>query len=244
MAAMPSVQQPDAAAERDEHAEQHIAEPVRDIHGSAEGVAEEISDRDKTGGPYHCRQKIQAQEPLPANRAEPEREGREIPDAVNKAEREDKPDIVPLQPGERVLDAGAPARKTVQQTHAIIPAQPEIALIAEIAAEPGADQQQQRVEQTLRRREPGEQHDRLALEECPDKNKEIKIHAVIGNELEIHCRLLTRFQRWGLAKGGRTIPASRDPAMLNRPAIPVERIPSGAPAARSLYMLRELLRYR
>src|SRR5689334_25414710 len=163
--AMPAMQQPDAAAKRDEHAEQRIAEPVRDIDGGAEGVTEEISDRDKTGGPDHRRQKIEAQKPLPANRAEPEREGREIPHAVNKAERQDEPDIVPLQPGERVLDAGAPAWKTIEQAHTKFPAEPEIALIAEIAAEPSADQQQQRVQQTLRCREGGEQHDRLALEE-------------------------------------------------------------------------------
>ena len=72
---MPAVQQPDAAAERDEHAEQRIAEPVRDIDGSAEGVTEEIADRDKTGGPHHRREEVQAQKPVPANRAEPEREG-------------------------------------------------------------------------------------------------------------------------------------------------------------------------
>ena len=49
-------------------------------------------------------------------------------------------------------------------------AEPEIALIAKIAAEPGHDQQQQRVEQTLRRHEGGEQHDRLALDECPTED--------------------------------------------------------------------------
>ena len=71
-----------------------------------------------------------------------------------------------------VSTPGRQLGKRFKQPDAVFPAQPEIALIAEIAAEPGRDQQQPRVEQTLRRRERGEQHDRLALEECPDENKE------------------------------------------------------------------------
>src|SRR4051812_5865261 len=108
-------------------------------------MPEEIADPDKSGGPHHRRKEVQAQKPLPPNRADPERERREIPDAVNKAERKNEPDVVPLEPGQRALNTRAPARKTLEQSHAISSTQPEVALIAEIAAEPCRGQQQPRI---------------------------------------------------------------------------------------------------
>src|SRR5262249_48373953 len=114
--------QPDADGYGDKRAEQRVAEPTRDVEGGVESVPEEIADPDESGGPNHRRDEIQAQKPVPANRAEPEREGREIANAVDKAERENEPDIVPFQPGESALNPGAPTRKTREKPHAVFAA--------------------------------------------------------------------------------------------------------------------------
>jgi hypothetical protein len=58
---------------------------------------------------------------------------------------------------ERGVDTVAPAREPVEQPDAETPAEPEIALVAAEAAEPCHRQQQQRIDKTLRRGEPGKQ---------------------------------------------------------------------------------------
>jgi hypothetical protein len=65
---------------------------------------------------------------------------------------------------ERGIDPVPPAREPVEQPNPKPSAKPEIALVAAEAAEPCCRQQQQGIDQTLRRREPGKQDHGLAFE--------------------------------------------------------------------------------
>ena len=80
-----------------------------------------------------------------------------------------------------------PAREAVEQAHAKIATQPEIALVTGEAAQPGGEKQQHRIDKALGRGEAGKQHDRLALEEGPGKDDGVETGAVMSDELiDIH----------------------------------------------------------
>src|SRR3954452_9074876 len=90
----------------------------------------------------------------------------------------------------RRVDAVAPTREAIEQSDPEVTAQPEIALVPGKAAEPGHDQQQHGIDQTLRRGKPGKNDYRLAFEEGPDKDDEVETRAVLRNELiEVHWRV-------------------------------------------------------
>src|SRR6516164_11682521 len=68
---------------------------------------------------------------------------------------------------------------------------PKINLIASEAAKPSSQKQQDWIEQPLRRRKAGEQHDRLAFEEGPDERDQIGIGAVFGDQpINVHSQPL------------------------------------------------------
>src|SRR5205085_1269607 len=114
-------------------------------------------------------------------------ERREVADTVNEAERQDEPGVVALQPAQRGFDPVTPARVAVEQPHAKIAAEPEIALVAGEAAQPSGEKQQHRIDKALSRGETGKQDDRLALEEGPGKDDGVETGAVMSNELiDIH----------------------------------------------------------
>src|SRR5438477_1376449 len=122
----------------------------------------------------------------------------------------------------------APARETIEQPHAEIAAQPEIGLVAGEAAEPGGDEQQEGIDNALRRREPGEQHDGLAFEEGPGEDDCVETSAVMSNELvNIHARIFSQARLTALCMAAREhLPlATSNPAMLRVFESLVERNP-------------------
>src|SRR5437667_8378479 len=127
---------------------------------------------------------------------------------------------------QRRVDAMAPARKAVEQPGAEPAAEPEIALVAAEAAEPGCAEQEDRVDQTLGRGEAGEQNHRLAFEKGPDEDDGVEAGAVMGNELiDVHRRPFPPClpaQR-KLSRAARALAAEK-PRMLGCSAIPVEPI--------------------
>src|SRR5579884_514384 len=114
--------------------------------------------------------------------AEAHRKGGKIADAIDEPERQDEPGIVPLEPVQRGIDPGAEPRKAVQQRHAELTAEPEITLVAAETPEPRAAEQQERVEQALRRGNASKKNDRLAFEKGPEEGNAIKTGAVMGDE--------------------------------------------------------------
>src|SRR6266567_7875068 len=185
------MQQPHADADRDEHAEHHQAERAGEIpeHG-AEGMAKKITDRGKAHRPQPSSSEVQAQKAVPLDRAQTQRERREIADAIDEAERQDEPGIVAFEPAQRAIDAVAPAWETIEQPYPETAGDPEIGLIAGKAAEPRRGQQRQRIDQTLSRSEPGEDDDRLAFKKGPEKDDAVETRAIMRNELiDIHRRL-------------------------------------------------------
>ena len=182
------MQQPYADPDRDKNAEHDQPERAGDIaEHRPEGVTEEEPDRDKRCRPQTGGEKIQPQETLPFDGAETKRKGREVAYAVDKAERQDKAGVVAFQPVQRRFHAVPPSWKAVEQPNPELPAKPEITLVAGEAAEPSRRQQQQRIDQPLRGREPGKQDHSLAFEKGPNKGDRIETGAVIGNKLiDIH----------------------------------------------------------
>src|SRR5713101_6588770 len=116
--------------------------------------------------------------------------GGEIADAIDKAERQNKAGVVALEPTQRGFDAVAPTRKPLQNPHSGVTADPEGGLIPGKASEPARRQQQERLEQTLRRGKAGKQDECLALEKGPAKRDQIKAGAVFSDELlNVHSQL-------------------------------------------------------
>ena len=106
-----------------------------------------------------------------------------------------------------------------------MPTDPEIELIPAETAEPSGHQQQDRVEQTVRRRKAGEENDRLAFEKGPNEGDQIGVRAVRSDQLiKIHSQPYTAAScRCGRPLDpGPPLVAAR---MLGFPATPVERIP-------------------
>src|SRR5262249_55630698 len=124
---------------------------------------------------------IEPEEALPAEPAHAEREGGEVAHAVDEAEAQDEGGAVALEPSEGTIDPAAPAREALQEARPGTPPDPEIELIAAEATEPGAEEQEEGVDQALRREEGGAQHERLALEERPGERNKIEQGAVFGD---------------------------------------------------------------
>src|SRR5713101_5962115 len=136
-ASLQAMQQPHAGADRDEHAEHHQPERAGQItEHSAEGMTEKIADRDKARRPQPSGGEIQAQKAIPLDRAQTQRERREIANAINEAERQDEPGIVAFEPAQRAINAVPPAREALEQPYPETAGDPEIGLIAGKAAEP------------------------------------------------------------------------------------------------------------
>ncbi len=129
---------------------------------------------------------------------------------------------------QRDIDAVAPARKAVEQPDAELAAEPEIELIPGKAAEPGGDQQQQRIDEALRRGKAGEQNDGFAFQKGPGEDDGIEAGAVMGNELvDIHfIGASIVLSRSGPEK--HLTLATSNPAMLKGSDSPVERNPGRA----------------
>jgi hypothetical protein len=73
-----------------------------------------------------------------------------------------------------------------------MPTDPKINLITGEAAKPSSHEQQNRVEQTLRRRKTDKQDDRLAFEEGPDERDQVGICAVFSDQLiNVHSQSLS-----------------------------------------------------
>src|ERR1700730_4597995 len=168
--ALQPVGEPNRAGEGDERAEHDEAEGAREMaEDGAERMTEEIADGDEACCPQSGRQKIQSQESLPADGTHPHRERRYIADPVDEPEGQYKAGIITFEPTQCVVAAVSPPRETVQNLQPEMAADPEIRLVSSEAPEPSGHEQQQGVEETLRGREAGEQNDRLAFEEGPDK---------------------------------------------------------------------------
>src|SRR6266481_5409738 len=103
-------------------------------------MAEKIADRDKAHRPQPGGGKIQAQKAIPLDRAQTQRERREIANAINEAERQDEPGIVAFEPAPRAITAVPPAREALEQPYPETAGDPEIGLIAGEAAEPRRNQ--------------------------------------------------------------------------------------------------------
>src|ERR1700730_5024892 len=152
--------------ERGEEAEHDQAELVGELAQHAlEGAATEIAGSDEYRGPQESGDEIENEKALPGDAADADGEGREIAHAIDEAEAQDEPRIVALDPAQRRVDPRAPHRPTRQQPQAEIAADPEIALVAGKASEPGGKQQQRRVQETLCRGEAGDENEGLTLNE-------------------------------------------------------------------------------
>ena len=157
----------------------------------AKSMAKKITDGDEARCPKPGGEEIQRQKALPANGAQPHCKRREIPHAVDKTEGQDETGVVPLEPAQRRFHAIPPSWKSVQYPGPEMPTNPKINLITGEAAEPSSHEQQNRVEQTLRRRKTGKQDDRLAFEEGPDERDQIGICAVFSDQLiNVHSQSL------------------------------------------------------
>src|SRR5215469_8792107 len=123
------------------------------------------------------------------NRAKSHRKGREISDAIDEAERENKAGIVPFEPMQSRFDTVPPFRESVEQPQPKRPAYPEIGLIAREAAQPGGCKQERRVKQSLCGSEGSKQHKGFPFEEGPHERNQIKEGAVLSDQLtDVHSR--------------------------------------------------------
>src|SRR5579872_817190 len=181
MKAMRQVRADEQHREARQHGEAEIARDLpqqRPQFAAAEIARADENDRPDAGG-----REIEDHEPAPADAADAKRERRKIAHAVDEAEAQDEPDVEALEPGQRAVDTLAPMRLSRQHAQAEAPANPEIALVAGEAAEPGSDHEQRRVQQTFRCGERREQHKRLAFEEGPYEGDRIGPRAVRRKEV-------------------------------------------------------------
>src|SRR5271169_3507222 len=218
---------PNGDRENDERAEHDKAEGADEMtEDGVECVPEEIAGGDEARRPQSGREEIQRQKALPANGAHPQGERREIAYAINEPEGQDETGVVPLQPTQRCLDAIPPARESVHYPDPEMPTDPKINLITGEAAKPSSHEQQNRVEQTLRRCKTNKQDDRLAFEEGPDERDQVGICAVFSDQLiNVHSQPLPApswFHEQPL-EGAARRPSHDTARMLSFSGTPVER---------------------
>src|SRR5262249_54605182 len=138
----------------------------------------------QTGG-----EAIQDKKPLPMHRAQSHSKRGEIPDAIDKAEGENKAGIVSFEPVQGGFDTVAPFREAIEQAQSEIPTDPEIGLIAGKAAEPRRREQQHGIEQTLGRGKSGKQNESFTFEEGPHEGNQIKAGTVLSDQpADVHSR--------------------------------------------------------
>ena len=215
-AALEPVKQADPGRDHDKNTEHPQAELPRNVpeHG-AKGVAEKIADRDKARRPQRRGKKIEHQKPAAADGAHSHRERGEVAHPVDKAKRQDEGGVVALEPAQRGVNAGAPAREAVEQLRPEMAADPEPALVADKAAETGRRHQQKRVQQSLRRSETGEDHNCLAFKKSPDKRDQVKPGAVLRDQpIKLHPRPMSCLSERRDSCGARMLVSS--PARVER----------------------------
>src|SRR6516162_8561035 len=178
--------------ERNECAEHDKAKGADNMtEDRAESMAKKIADGNEARRPKSGSEEIQRQKALPANSTQPHSERRKIAHAIDKPEGQNEAGVVPLKPAQRRFDTISPSWKSVQDPETEMPTDPEINLVTGEAAKPSGQEQQDRVEQALRGRKAGEQHDRLAFEEGPDERDQIGICAVLGDQpINVHSQPL------------------------------------------------------